>query len=130
MTNWRYALSVMFFGFWGGILRYLFGVWFQFNGTILVNLIGCFSLAFLIYFFLSYEKVAGWITVGLGTGLVGSFTTFSTFNLDLLKLALTHQNVYLIFYLLLSVFGGLALSFFFCFLGTKVGQRFGKEAMA
>ncbi len=130
MTNWRYALSVMFFGFWGGILRYFFGVWFQFNGTIMVNLIGCFSLAFLTYFFLAYKKVSGWFTIGLGMGLVGSFTTFSTFNLDLLKLALAHQNTYLIFYLLLSVFGGLALSFCGYWFGTKTGKRFSQEVMA
>ncbi|WP_057745041.1 fluoride efflux transporter FluC [Liquorilactobacillus capillatus] len=123
--KWINALSVLFFGFWGGVLRYLFSRLFNFNGTIMVNLIGCFLLAFLTYFFISFKNFAEWLTVGLSTGLVGSFTTFSSFNLDIFKLLLLNKNGYLIFYVSSSILGGLALAFLGSFLGTLIGHRMG-----
>ncbi|KRL37254.1 fluoride efflux transporter FluC [Liquorilactobacillus uvarum] len=121
--RWINALSVLFFGFWGGILRYQFGIWFNFNGTIMVNLIGCFILTFLTYLFLSFKNPSEWLTIGLGTGLVGSFTTFSSFNLDTLKLILLDKSEYLFFYLIISIFGGLILSFLGFFVGTYLGNK-------
>ena len=117
------VLSVLFFAFWGGILRYLCSVYFSFNGTIMVNLIGCFLLSFLTYFFITSKNFAEWLTIGLGTGFVGSFTTFSSFNLDILKLTLLHNSEYLFFYFTSNIFGGLILAFLGSLMGSCLGSK-------
>ncbi|MCP0887979.1 CrcB family protein [Ligilactobacillus sp. WILCCON 0076] len=121
--RWINALSVLFFGFLGGMLRYLFTITFDFNGTIMVNLIGCFLLAFLTYFFISFKSFAQWLTIGLGTGFVGSFTTFSSFNLDMFKLVLLNESGYLLFYLLISILGGLLLAAIGSIVGFHLGNK-------
>lgn len=125
--DWANNLSVLFFGFWGGILRYLCSTWFNFNGTILVNLSGSFLLAFLTYFFISFKNLAEWLTIGLSTGFIGSFTTFSSFNLDIFKMLLLNEATakYLLFYLSISIFGGLTLAFLGAFVGNCLGNRMG-----
>ena len=121
--SWTNALSVLFFGFLGGMLRYLFTITFNFNGTIMVNLIGCFLLAFLTYFFISFKNFAEWLTVGLSTGFVGSFTTFSSFNLDMFKIVLLNESGYLLFYLLISIFLGLLLAAIGSMVGFYLGNK-------
>ncbi|MFT8669989.1 MAG: CrcB family protein [Liquorilactobacillus hordei] len=121
--NFKNIISVAFFGFIGGILRYLLGVWFDFNGTIIVNILGCFLLAFLTYFLLESETPASWITLGLGTGLIGSFTTFSSFCLDTVKITEIHAHTYLLIYLIISVAGGYLSTFF----GMKLGRLSGRN---
>ncbi|MFT9097260.1 CrcB family protein [Lactobacillus sp. UCMA15818] len=121
MINFKNIMSIAFFGFIGGILRYLLGVWFAFNGTIIVNIIGCFLLAFLTYFLLESGTPASWVTLGLGTGLIGSFTTFSSFCLDVVKLAELHSNTYMLTYLTISIAGG----YLSAFCGMKLGKLSG-----
>ncbi|WP_201346521.1 fluoride efflux transporter FluC, partial [Lactobacillus nasalidis] len=79
-------LSVAFFAFWGGLARYALTEAFSFYGTALANLLGCFLLAFLTYFFLRRTNARAWLNTGLSTGFVGAFTTFSSFNLDAFKM--------------------------------------------
>ena len=86
-------LSVAFFAFWGGLARYGLTEAFSFYGTVIANLLGCFLLAFLTYFFLRKASNRAWLNVGLGTGFVGAFTTFSSFNLDAFKLLLGGQSL-------------------------------------
>ncbi|MDV7758322.1 fluoride efflux transporter FluC [Liquorilactobacillus mali] len=121
--SFKNIASVAFFGFIGGSFRYLLGVWFDFNGTIIVNIIGCFLLAFLTYFLLESQTPASWITLGLGTGLIGSFTTFSSFCLDTVKIAELHLHTYMIVYLIISIVG----CYLSAFCGMKLGRLSGRS---
>lgn len=74
-------------GILGAVLRFLiykglliFGNFFPF-GTLFVNLIGCFILGYLQGQARFYE-LPKWLVTGLGTGLIGAFTTFSTFSME------------------------------------------------
>jgi len=80
-------------GFFGAILRYLSSKYANLllsptfpYGTLLVNVIGSFALGYL--YTLSVEKLA--ITENfrmfVGVGLLGAFTTFSTFSVETLNL--------------------------------------------
>ncbi len=75
-------------GFFGAILRYLIGGWTQTTagstgfpfGTLVVNLIGCLLIGFLI----QATEVSEWISAQTRlfamVGVLGAFTTFSTFG--------------------------------------------------
>ncbi|KRL04434.1 fluoride efflux transporter FluC [Liquorilactobacillus oeni] len=126
--NLKNDASVLFFGFLGGCLRYFFTSWLGPDGTILVNLSGCFLLAFLTYFFLTFKNFSDWLSIGLGTGLIGSFTTFSSYNLDLLKFILLHATGTLIFYLLVSILGGVFFAYTGAYTGTFIGKKLMKGA--
>lgn len=77
----------------GAVLRYVIGtqtqVWFKPSnfpyGTLLVNLSGCFAIGF-IFFYLAGKDWLGPSALFLVTGVVGSYTTFSTFSLDIFSL--------------------------------------------
>ena len=99
-------LSVAFFAFFGGISRYYLGKIWQSSGTIVANLAGCFLLAFLTYYVIERDLLAGWLNVGLGTGFIGAFTTFSSFTVDFMKLVNAHHLIHAMFYLSISILGG------------------------
>ncbi|MGR3289588.1 MAG: fluoride efflux transporter CrcB [Paracoccaceae bacterium] len=69
----------------GAILRYLLGMAVAFPlGTLAVNVIGSFlmGLAFVV---LAEEGLERWMPLVM-TGVLGGFTTFSAFSLDVFKL--------------------------------------------
>ncbi|WP_290033439.1 fluoride efflux transporter FluC [Ligilactobacillus cholophilus] len=99
-------LSVAFFAFFGGISRYYLGKIWQSNGTIVANLIGCFLLAFLTYYVIESDLLASWLNVGLGTGFIGAFTTFSSFTVDFMKLIMANHYLHAFLYLFISMIGG------------------------
>ena len=123
MEKFKCLFSIGIFGALGGISRYLIGLQLNYCGDLLVNLLGCFLLGFLTYFWLNFHEVANWLSLGLGTGFVGSFTTFSSFCLDNLKLLLAGQNLALLFYLLISIAGGWIAALVGIKTGTRMGQR-------
>jgi len=55
-------------------------------GILVVNLSGSLALGFLVASGLRHGIPAAWLTVA-GTGLIGSYTTFSTFAFDTVRLA-------------------------------------------
>jgi len=72
----------------GAVLRYLVDRLVQGRvasdfpyGTLVINVSGSLVLGFLTGAALHHGLAAGWLTV-LGTGLIGAYTTFSTFSLE------------------------------------------------
>lgn len=72
----------------GAVLRYVFGIFctqllgsrFPW-GTFVVNVLGCFLLGWLLQAAAS-STVSDATKLALGTGLLGAFTTFSTFSVE------------------------------------------------
>lgn len=103
-------------GFLGAILRYLIGLVlsdesqvFPFS-TLIINLIGSFLLAWLTTVVFKKISIASNIKTAIGTGFVGSFTTFSTFSVESVKLFQSNHLFLGVIYVLVSLFGGLILS--------------------
>lgn len=123
MIKWKNIVSVGIFAFFGGIIRYELGIWLPFFGTILVNLSGCFCLAFLTYYLISNNHGwSEWLTVGLGTGFIGAYTTFSTFNIDMLDLVVQTHTLPL-GYFLGTIFGGFLCTYLGYLLAEKFSSR-------
>ena len=108
-------LLVALFGAAGSVLRYSLYLitprFFYLNfpvSTVLVNLLGSFFIGACISLFdksIITENTRIYITIGL----LGGFTTFSTFSMDLFNLLNKSLYIEMISYLVLSVFGGLLL---------------------
>lgn len=56
--------------------------------TLVVNVIGSFAIGLLFAWFLA-RPAPDWIRLGLTTGLLGGFTTFSAFSIETLELMRT-----------------------------------------
>ena len=80
-------------------------------GTLTVNLFGSLLIGWLWGMFLSQSEVPIRLQLFLITGILGGFTTFSSFSLENLQLLENGQYRSFIFYLLVSNLGGIALAF-------------------
>ncbi len=126
-VRFKNYLSIAFFAFLGGMARAELNTSFSFLGTFLGNITGCLLLAFLTYFFLEFENFYEWVSVGLGTGFIGAFTTFSTFNLDTLKLFQANQSSLALIYFFASIIVGFLFAYLGMFLGKSAGHLVRKE---
>lgn len=96
----RLVLVVLFGGLGSGA-RYLLGGWvaelagaaFPY-GTILINALGSFGIALIMYLSVSAGLIGPDWRVALTTGVMGGFTTYSTFNYE--SLALFQQGAWLL----------------------------------
>ena len=79
------VISVALGGALGAVLRFLVGLAVAFPlGTLAVNVIGSFAIG-LLWVLLSARGLQQWVPF-LMIGLLGGFTTFSTFSLDTVRL--------------------------------------------
>ncbi|GIM53877.1 fluoride efflux transporter CrcB [Capnocytophaga cynodegmi] len=110
--------------FIGGILRvfisFILNIKFdktlQFPiGIMAVNIIGCFLIGIFFAYFKEKPQF-GELQYFLMTGILGGFTTFSTFSLEALQLFQNNEPIKAIFYVLGSVLLGIMA----CFLGSKI----------
>lgn len=85
--------------------------------TLLINLTGSFALGFLVARL--WPSAPPWLRGGLGTGVLGSFTTFSALMVSLLTLTQAGMALLALLYLVISLAGGLALAL----LGLRLGSR-------
>lgn len=109
----------------GTILRYLVSILFMSNpfttfpwATFIVNITGAFLLTWIIFQPFFVRRLDPVIFVALTTGLLGSYTTFSTLILEVTFL-LHHQIITGVLYIGVTIFGGLLA----CFLGYIVAMK-------
>ncbi|QOR67346.1 fluoride efflux transporter CrcB [Cytobacillus suaedae] len=112
----KIIILIMFGGFIGSILRYTFGEWLQNTngfpvGTLFVNMVGCFLLGWLITYSAVKFKKSALLIPFIGTGIIGSFTTFSTFSLETFYLIMDKQYIQVVTYVMVSVILGLLFTF-------------------
>ena len=77
-------------------------------GTLAVNLIGSFLIAAILHVSLATETISPALRLFLTTGIMGGFTTYSTFNYETLRLFQEGALGAGLAYLLLTVVGCLA----------------------
>lgn len=120
-------LALVFIG--GGVgsaLRYLLSGWVAARfmpsgfpaGTLAVNLAGCLIIGLVSGWWLNHPVAPQWKLLVV-TGLLGGFTTFSAFSIEMLALVQRQAWGEAAAYALISVIAGLGLSW----LGFIVGQR-------
>ncbi len=109
----------------GALLRYYLDlsintVWIHHFplSTLMINYIGAFILAIFTFSFSRY-KLPEWLRLGFGTGLIGSFTTFSTFSSETIILLNEGHMMNAFLYIILSMVGGLLLPLFGYYLSIK-----------
>lgn len=119
------GILVFIFGIFGGILRYLISLCFNQSNfgiqTILVNLIGCFILGFLTT--VIQTKISTKFMAAITTGLIGSFTTFSTFTKESILMLINHQIINFMSYTLISILGGLLMAYIGIYIATNYNTR-------
>jgi CrcB protein len=107
------ALVVTFTGVIGAPARFLLDGWLQRRaettvpvGTLAVNLAGAFALGVVARLFAAQHVSRNLETI-IGTGLLGAFTTFSTFTFESMRL--TEEGAWraLSIYLTTTIVGGL-----------------------
>ncbi len=102
-------------GAFGAALRFIISKLFisstpVFTYVALVNIIGCF-VAGLIAGYLDKHIHTEATRLFLITGILGGFTTFSAFSLDILNMANKGKSIDALVYLLISVIGSLVAVF-------------------
>lgn len=111
----------------GAILRYLVSGMIQNSapsaafpfGTMVVNLLGCLLIGVGGGLMLSRQLFSPEIRAFLFIGILGSFTTFSTFGLETVNLVKNGQSLPAIIYIGVSVFVGL-LAVYLGFIISKI----------
>lgn len=117
-------------GMIGALGRYYLGLAVTFGwiggfpvGTLLANLIGCFVLGWFTTFVVQRHIIQPQLATAISTGLIGSFTTFSTFSIETVQLITSAHWLSAGLYLLLSIGGGLLLAGW----GYQAGKRMTKK---
>jgi CrcB protein len=103
----------------GGALRHgvnvgatrLFGLGFPY-GTFIVNVAGSFAMGLFAGYFAYRPGIPQHVRLFLTTGILGGFTTFSTFSLDAALLIERHQFGAAAGYMVGSLAAGVAALFF------------------
>ena len=119
----REILIVGVGSFAGGALRYILSVglsklgrlWAFPIGIMLINILGCFLIGVFYGYFKSKATTDPVLPLLLMTGVLGGFTTFSTFSFETIQLL--QQNEWL--KAALYVVGSVGLGVAACFLGMR-----------
>lgn len=88
----RTVLGVAVAGALGALLRWGISAWFGRRfpgfpwGTLAINVTGSFLLGFLFVVLTERTTTSPAVRVSLTTGLMGAYTTFSTFSLETIRL--------------------------------------------
>lgn len=79
--------------------------------TLVTNMLGSFILTFLAFYLFEKVKWSETLKTALSVGLIGAFTTFSAFSLETVALINSAEYVAAAAYVILSISGGLAMSY-------------------
>ena len=109
--------------FAGGALRYIFSVglsklgrlWAFPIGIMVINILGCFLIGVLYGYFKSKATTDPVLPLLLMTGVLGGFTTFSTFSFETVQLLQQNEWLKAAFY----VVGSVGLGVVACYLGMR-----------
>lgn len=116
------SLYVFIGGAIGALLRYAISflpTWHALPvGTLICNLLGAFFMGFLTVKCAHYFKKQPHHKAFLTTGLLGTLTTFSTFQFELVELFTSGNFTILSLYAL----GSLCLGLLSCYSGMKLGE--------
>ena len=110
-------------GIIGAILRFIITYWFLSFGSffaigiLCVNVIGCFLLGYL-QGIARAQEIPDWIVMGLGTGLIGAYTTFSTFSMEVIHYLEQGEILLSFFYIIVSSIVG----YFLVYLGFSLAE--------
>ncbi|BBE31519.1 putative fluoride ion transporter CrcB [Tepiditoga spiralis] len=114
-------------GFIGAILRYSISKFinqkFPFSsipyGTLLVNIIGAFILAYLMSLSIHKIEFSKEFILFFGTGMLGAFTTFSTFMYESISMIENNNLLFSAIYVSVSIIAGIFSSYFGYILGRS-----------
>jgi fluoride exporter len=101
-ANLRYGLSLWAARQFGAAFPY---------GTLIVNLIGCFAIGLVLQFSLTRMPLSEPLRLLIVTGLLGGFTTFSSFGYETYALILKGEWLPALIYIAASVVLGLGAVF-------------------
>jgi CrcB protein len=125
---WLVYLLVGIGGVVGSLLRYLLSILaMNFSGagfpigTLFINLTGSFLLGWVTSQFVIPKKLHPYLLTGLTTGVIGSYTTFSTFCYETVHLIESKEYLWGFLYMFISLVGGL----FF----VRIGMSFRKHGV-
>lgn len=98
-------LWICFAGALGTAARYGIAVWASRTfpgpfpyGTLIVNLVGCFLIAAVMYVSLQTTLISPTLRMTLTTGFLGGLTTYSSFNLEATRLLQERTPVGLLYF--------------------------------
>jgi CrcB protein len=116
-------LLIGLFAIVGGVLRWLVGQLLPTGQwpltTLLINLVGSFLLAWLSGNIVRRLKLPAALSLALGTGMIGAFTTFSTLTLDVYHLILSQHWWLALTYIVSSIIGGTLMAAAGMWLGSN-----------
>jgi fluoride exporter len=87
--------------------------------TFLINVSGCFAIGVFTAAFVDRHHLPAWLRIGIVMGVIGGYTTFSTFAAEALDLDEVHHVAVSTLYVVLSVALGMAA----VHAGTVAGHR-------
>ncbi len=125
-------LLVFLGGSIGAVLRYTISLFYHQScwGTLLINVVGCLLIGFISYFAIKNKNfMTSNLKLFLTTGIVGGFTTFSTFSYDIFNLIQNGEIHGAAIYLFLTYLLGLG-AVFVGFLLAKICLHFQQEEIA
>ncbi|HEY4552984.1 MAG TPA: fluoride efflux transporter CrcB [Bacillaceae bacterium] len=127
------VLAIGIGGMLGSLLRFFAGKatagWWLLGfpaGTFFVNMLGSFMLGYLTARWKKSSSIPSYLQKGIGTGLIGSFTTFSAFSVETAELIQSGRFGSASLYVLISLAGGIILAL----AGYKIGAGFSKRRVA